>query len=112
MKVLKATKTFRQVTLFMSLIFSIGAIVTAAVPQGDCPGVNLKAAVGMMAAVWISTFILLLLQVIGYVGIIKRHPKIMFVFYFFVSACMFFVQMLLFAGVEGQKNSCMTAVPA
>ena len=35
----------------------------------------------------------------------------MFVFYFFVVACMFFVQMLTFGGVNGNKNSCMKDTP-
>ena len=111
MFVVKATKRFRQVTLFMSLIFSITSIVICAVPQKDCTGINLRAAVGLLSALWVTLFILLLLQVIGYTKCIKEYPKSMFVYYFVVSGIMFAVQMMCFSGVQGEKNNCMKEVP-
>jgi hypothetical protein len=111
MNVVKATKTFRQVTLFSSLIFSIASIVICSIPEEDCPDNNLKAAVGLTAGLWIATFVLLLLQVIGYTKCLKNYPKTMFVFYFAVVIIMFFVQMITLGGNQGQKNPCMTETP-
>jgi hypothetical protein len=82
-----------------------------AVPEHDCSEVNLRAAVGLTAGLWCVTFVLLLLQVVGYTACLKNYPKTMFVFYFAIVIVMFFVQMMTFGGVSGEKNPCMTETP-
>ena len=96
----------------MSLILAIASIAICAAANGSCSGnIDLGAAVGLLAGLWTSLFVLLLLQVIGYVGLIKSYPKVMFVYYFFVCGVMFVCQMMLFGSFQGTANTCMTSAP-
>jgi hypothetical protein len=92
MQVVKATKRFRQVSLLGSLLMSIVSISILIIwPNAECVGTQLRAAVGIVFAVWSLIFVLLLLQVIGLVKCLKKIPKVMFGFYCTIAASMWFV---------------------
>ena len=96
----------------MSLILAIASIAICAAANGSCSGnIDLGAAVGLLAGLWTSLFVLLLLQVVGYTSCIKSYPKLMFGYYFVVSGIMFVCQMFCFAGMNGGKNDCWKVAP-
>ena len=57
----------------------------------DCTVANLRAAIGVVFVVYSSVFVLLLLQVVGFVKCLKKIPKVMFGFYAGISVAMFLV---------------------
>ena len=95
----------------MSLALAIASIAICAASNGSCTGIDLGAAVGLLAGLWCSLFVLLLLQVVGYTSCIKSYPKCMFGYYFVISGIMFVCQMFCFAGINGGKNDCMKEAP-
>jgi len=108
MQVIKATKRFRTVVTLLSLLMSVGTITVLCVPAQDCTTGNLKFAVGCLAFVWCTIFILMLFQVIGMIATLKKFNKALFVFYFIVCGCMYVCQMMIWGGVE---NTCMKETP-
>ena len=98
MKVIKATQLFRQVTLIGSLLMALGSIGLLISPIEDCSTSNLQATIGLIFILWCLIFVLLLVQVTGLGWCLKDIPKLLFVFYFFVCACMLFVQMQVWGG--------------
>ena len=108
MKVIKATKRFRQISILLSLLFAITSIVMLIVVEDDCDKSNLKATTGLVFFLWSTVFVLLLLQMVQLTECLKKIPKLLFGFYFFICGCMFFVQMELWGGVD---NKCRTEVP-
>lgn len=109
MKVIKATKRFRQVSILLSLLFAITSIVMLIVVDDDCDQSNLKATTGLVFFLWSTVFVLLLLQLVKLTECLKKIPKLLFGFYFFICGCMFFVQLELWGGVD---NQCRTEVPS
>ena len=93
MKVIKATKLFRQVSLIGSLVMALGSICLLLTPLEDCSTSNLRATIGIVFVLWSLIFVLLLVQVTGLGWCLKDIPKLLFVFYFFICAVMLFVQM-------------------
>lgn len=108
MKVVKATKLFRQITLITSLIFALITVGVLCTSDGDCETSNLRATAELVFLLWSLIFVLLLVQVTGLAGCLKEIPRLLFAFYFFVCAVMLFVQMQVWGGHE---NSCMEDVP-
>ena len=108
MQVVKASKIFRQISIFMSLLLAAGSIIILCVPYSDCSTANLKITIGLIFVLWSCVFILLLLQVVGLTGCLKKYPKALFGFYAFVCVVMFFVQEILWGG---SNNNCMSEVP-
>ena len=108
MKVIKATKCFRQVSILLSLVFALVSIVCLCVVDHDCEKSNLKATTGLVFFLWSTVFVLLLLQAVKMTDCLKKIPKLLFGFYFFICGCMFFVQMELWGGVD---NTCRTEAP-
>ena len=109
MKVIKATKRFRQISILLSLLFAITSIVMLIVVEDDCDKSNLKATTGLVFFLWSTVFVLLLLQMVQLTECLKKIPKLLFGFYFFICGCMFFVQMELWGGVD---NQCRKEVPS
>lgn len=109
MKVIKATKLFRQISILLALVFAITSIVMLIVVDKDCDHSNLKATTGMVFFLWSTVFVLLLLQLVKLTECLKKIPKLLFAFYFFICGCMFFVQLELWGGVD---NQCRTEVPS
>lgn len=109
MQVVKATKLFRQVSIILSMIMAIGSVATVAAHKNTCSS-DIQVAVGLVSAMWIIIFILLLLQVIGMVKFLKEYPKSLFVFYFIVVGCMYVSMMMLFGGSESDCNSVTPVV--
>ena len=109
MKVIKATKRFRQISILLSLLFAITSVVMLIVVDKDCDKSNLKATTGLVFFLWSTVFVLLLLQMVQLTECLKKIPKLLFGFYFFICGCMFFVQMELWGGVD---NQCRTEVPS
>lgn len=91
MKVVKATKCFRQVSILLSLVFSLVTIILLSVADHDCTNSNLKSVTGLVFGLWSCVFVLLLLQAVKMTECLKKCPKLLFGFYFFVCGCMFFV---------------------
>ena len=87
---------------------SIGSIATVSAHRNTC-STDLQAAVGLVAAMWVIIFLLLLLQVIGMVKCLKAHPKTLFVFYFIVVGVIYVSMMMLFGGAG---NNCRTEAPS
>ena len=113
MQVVKATKTFRQVSLLGSLLLAIISISILIIDTNNCNPTQLRAAIGIVFALWCLIFVLLLMQVIGMVKCLKKIPKVMFGFYSTISASMWFVQMLLFspAPSEDKGGPCYNQTP-
>lgn len=110
MQVVKATKTFRQVSLLGSMLMAIISISILIIwPNAHCDGTQLRGAVGIVFTVWTLIFVLLLLQVIGLVKCLKKIPKVMFGFYCSISSAMWFVQMLLFSSPPPNGAICRDA---
>ena len=109
MKVIKATKRFRQISILLSLLFAITSVVMLIVVDKDCDKSNLKATTGLVFFLWSTVFVLLLLQMVQLTECLKKIPKLLFGFYFFICGCMFFVQMELWGGVD---NQCRKEVPS
>ena len=106
MQVVKATRCFRQVSILLSLAMALTSICLLAIADlPDCTNAQLKTTTGLVFALWSSVFVLLLLQVAGLTKCLKKIPKILFGFYFFVCGVMFFTQLELWGGSE---NNCMT----
>ena len=91
MQVVKATKCFRQVSILLSLTFALVSIILLCVADHDCDDANLKATTGLVFGLWSVVFVLLLLQATNNTQCLKKIPKLLFGFYFFVCGCMFFV---------------------
>ena len=108
MKVIKATKLFRQISLIGALIFALVSVGLLATSMQDCDTSNLRATIMLIFLLWSMIFVLLLLQVTGLAGCLKEIPKLLFAFYFFICAVMLFVQMQVWGGNE---NSCRTQSP-
>ena len=88
---IKATKVFRQVSILLSLVFSLLSIIFLCVTDKDCTQSNLKATTGLVFGLWSCVFVLLLLQLVKATDCLKKIPKLLFGFYFFICGCMFFV---------------------
>ena len=72
MKVVRSSKLFRQISVLLSLFMAACSITVLVVPQEQCSdGTNIKAALGLVFAMWAIVFILLLLQVIGLTKCLK-----------------------------------------
>ena len=108
MQVVKATKTFRIVSLWQSMIFSLVSILLLLMYKKDCSKSNLKVTTGLIFFLWSAIFVILLIQVARKTDCLRAIRKLLFAFYFFVSAVMFFVQMQLFGGVN---NDCRDEAP-
>ena len=108
MKVIKATKLFRQISLIGSLVMALGSIGLLLTPLEDCSTSNLRATIGIVFVLWSLIFVLLLVQVTGLGWCLKDIPKLLFVFYFFICAVMLFVQMQIWGG---QDNDCREEAP-
>jgi hypothetical protein len=78
------------------------SIILLCVIDHDCSNANLKATTGLVFFLWSCVFVLLLLQVVKLTSCLKKIPKLLFGFYFFICGCMFFVQMELWGGVDNQ----------
>ena len=65
MRVIKATKHFRQVALLGSLINALISIGLLLCDFNDCTSSNLKATVGIVFGLWSIIFSLFLIQVTG-----------------------------------------------
>jgi len=109
MKVVKATKCFRQVAILLSLVFALTSIILLCVCDNDSPTANLKATTGLVFFLWSVVFVMMLLQAIKMTDCLKKCPKLLFGFYFFICGCMFFVQLEIWGGVN---NTSRTDVPA
>ena len=106
MQVVKATKTFRQVSILLSLVMALTSICLVAVGDiPDCSTANLKTTVVLVFILWSTVFVLLLLQVAGLTKCLKSVPKLLFGFYFFICAIMFFTQLMIWGG---EDNHCRT----
>ena len=99
---IKATKCFRQVSILLSLVFSLLSVLFLCIVDQDCSNANLKATTGLVFGLWSCIFVLLLLQAVKLTDCLKKIPKLLFGFYFFICGCMFFVQMELWGGVDNQ----------
>ena len=91
MQVIKATKAFRTGFLFIALCASLASIILVIVVKKDCNNSNLKVTGGLLFILWSLIFVMLLLQMVGWHHCMRAIPKLLFAFYFFVCACMFFV---------------------
>ena len=91
MKVIKATKLFRQVSLVGALVFALVCVGLLASNMEDCPTSNLRATITLMFGLWSIIFVLFLIQVTGLAGCLKDIPKLLFGFYFFICVVMIFV---------------------
>jgi len=109
MKVIKATKLFRQVSILIALVFAIVSLSLLIAIDDDCDKSNLRATTGLVFGLWSIIFVLLLLQLVKLTECLKKIPKLLFAFYFFICGCMFFVQMELWGGVD---NQCRKEVPS
>lgn len=103
MKVVRATKLFRQISILLSLVFAITSLVMLIVVDDDCEHSNLRATTGLVFFLWACIFVLLLLQAVKLTECLKKIPKVLFFFYFFICGVMFFVQLELWGGVD---NTC------
>ena len=108
MEVIKATKCFRKASILLSLAFSLISVIMLAAVKQDCSKANLRVTTGMIFILWSLLFVLLLLQVVKMTHCLKSVPKLLAAFYFFVCACMFFVQMQIWGGTQ---NECRTESP-
>ena len=108
MKVVKATKLFRQISLIGALVFALVSVGLLATDLKDCPTANLRASISVIFALWSTIFVLMLVQVTGLGRCLKDIPKLLFAFYFFICAVMLFVQMEVWGGYE---NRCRTQAP-
>ena len=108
MKVIKATKLFRQISLIGALIMALGSIGLLVAPLADCSTSNLRATIVLIFILWSLIFVLLLVGVTGLGSCLKDIPKLLFLFYFFICAVMLFVQMQVWGGSE---NDCRSESP-
>ena len=60
MKVIKATKLFRQITMLGSLFMALASIGLLIAPLEDCSTSNLKATTLMIFILWCLIFVLML----------------------------------------------------
>ena len=112
MKVVKATKCFRQAAILISLVFALVSIILLCVVDKDAPNANLKATTGLVFFLWSVVFVLMLLQALKMTECLKQCPKLLFGFYFFICGCMFFVQLEIWSGSPDYPNHARTDVPA
>ena len=92
MQVVKATKTFRQVTLLSSLVMAIGSICILTTPSKNAVGTcqsNIAIAVGLVFAMWCLVFFMLFLQVINMVKCLKKYKNALFAFYIYIVATVY-----------------------
>ena len=61
MKVIKATKLFRQVSLVGALVFALVCVGLLASNMEDCPTSNLRATIVLMFCLWSIIFVLFLI---------------------------------------------------
>jgi hypothetical protein len=109
MKVVKATKRFRQVSVLGSMLLAGCSIATFVVPDHECAdGTDIKAAIGLLAVCWTVTFVLLLTQAIGLVKCLKKIPYFLMGYYIAVVVSIYFCQMMLWSG---RGNDCRTSSP-
>lgn len=105
MQVVKATKLFRQVSILVSLVMALVSVCLLCIGNiPDCTNGQLKVTTGLVFGLWSTVFVLLLLQVAGLTKCLKKVPRILFAFYFFVCGVMFFTQLMLWGG---EDNNCM-----
>ena len=109
MKVIKATKQFRQVALIGSLLFALISMGLLLVDFSDCASSNLKATTAVVFGLWSVIFTLFLIQATGIGSCLRNYPKSLTGFYIFVCAVMLFVQMEVFGG---HGSSCWIEAPA
>ena len=103
MRVIKATKLFRQVALLGSLLCALISIGLLLLDFTDCTSSNLKATVGVVFGLWSIIFTMFLIQVTGCGTCLKQYPRSLSIFYIFICAVMLFVQMEVFGG---HGNNC------
>jgi len=96
------------VSILLSLVFSLTSIILLSVADKDCSNANLKSVTGLVFGLWSCVFVLLLLQAVKMTECLKKCPKLLFGFYFFICGVMFFVQMMLWGGVQ---NECRFEQP-
>jgi len=92
MQVVKATKTFRQVTLLSSLVMAIGSICILTIKSKNAVGTcqsNIAIAVGLVFAMWCLIFFMLFLQVINMVKCLKKYKNGLFAFYIYIVATVY-----------------------
>ena len=90
----------------MSLVMALTSICLLAIGDiPDCPNASLKTTTGLVFALWSTVFVLLLLQVAGLTKCLKKVPKLLFGFYFFICGVMFFTQLMIWGGSD---NNCRT----
>ena len=109
MHFIKATKCFRTTAILMSLVCALISIILLCVVDDDCTQSNLHATTGLVFFLWSTVFVLMLLQAVKLTDCLKKVPRLLFGFYFFVCGCLFFCQLELWGGVN---NPCRTEVPS
>ena len=90
MHFIKATKCFRTTAILMSLVCALISIILLCVVDKDCSESNLKATTGLVFFLWSTVFVLMLLQAVKLTDCLKKVPRLLFGFYFFVCGCLFF----------------------
>ena len=87
MKIVKATKTFRQVTIICSLLMAIGSVLCLSIKPihatNNCV-TNIGAALVMVCIMWALTFFMLFLQAIHMVKCLKKYQTGLIAFYAYV----------------------------
>ena len=90
MKVIKATKLFRQIATIGALVMALVSVGFLASSMEDCPTSNLRATIALIFVLWSMVFVLLLAGVTGLAVCFKDFPRLLFSFYFFICAVMLF----------------------
>jgi len=71
----------------------------------------MEVAMYFVLIMWVMTFIMLFLQIVGMVKCLKKYKMALFAYYIFIGVSVYVSQMMLWAGGGNGSNSCRLGKP-